>query len=295
MNWLNYHHLLYFKTIATEGGITNASRKLRIGQPALSAQLKQLENMLGTPLFDRKHRSLILTEAGKVALDYANEIFGLGEEMLNVFRDQSFSTRVRIDVGVLDGVPKICVTRLTQAALAAGECSVALSEGKSDQLFRSLFAHDLDLILTNHTPAFSKSERAIARPVAKFPVAVFGAPSFKPLARKFPASLHRQPFIVPSFDSKLRHDLDHFFSVNGIAIERVVESQDTAVQKNLCVEGTGLVAVPDVGGMEYVREKKLVRLGLLDGVTEEIWLVAGARRIENPIASKLMKSFKIEG
>ena len=89
IKWLNYHHLLYFRTIATEGSISRASEKLSVGQSALSSQLKQLEESIGQQLFQRKGRSLELTEAGKVALEYAEEIFQKGEEFVQIFNNKS--------------------------------------------------------------------------------------------------------------------------------------------------------------------------------------------------------------
>jgi LysR family transcriptional activator of nhaA len=294
MKWLNYHHLLYFKVIATEGGIAKAAKKLRLGQPTLSTQLKQLEDALSQQLFERNHKNLVLTEAGKVTLDYANEIFGLGDELLNVLQDESFSIKIRVNVGVLDSVPKVCVVRLAETAMSFGNCSMSLLEGKSDELFRELFAHRLDLVLTNHTPHFSgnKAEAAFTKPIAKFPVGVFSSPKYKALAKNFPQSLMGQPFILPTMHSKLRHDLDHYFRTNGIVVECLVETQDTAVQKLLCIDEMGLIAIPEFVGNILVAEGKLIKLGLLESVFEEIWLIAGARRIENPIASKIMKSFK---
>ena len=294
MQWLNYHHLLYFQVIATEGSIAKAAKKLRLGQPTLSTQLKQLEDSLGQQLFERSHRQLTLTEAGTVTLDYANEIFGLGDEMVSVLKDESFSAKIRLNIGVLDSVPKACVVDLAKAAKNIGNCSVCLLEGKGDELFRQLFAHQLDLVITNHTPMFTGSHLAFTKPLAHFPVSVFAGHKFDSLAKKFPSSLEGQPFILPTLDSKLRHDLDHYFRLHGISIDMIVETQDTAVQKLLSVHGMGLIAIPDFAGNELVNEGKLTKLGPLPGVIEEIWLVAGARRIENPIASKLMKSFRFQ-
>ena len=105
MKWLNYHHLFYFRTIANEGGIARAAVKLRLGQPTLSTQLKHLEDAVGRPLFERKNRSLVLTEAGKIALDYAENIFRAGDELLQVLADGAISGRTDVKIGALDSVP----------------------------------------------------------------------------------------------------------------------------------------------------------------------------------------------
>jgi len=290
--WLNFHHLLYFRTIANEGGVSKAAAKLHVAQSALSTQLRQLEESVGKQLFERRNRTLVLTEAGRVTLDYANQIFGLGDELLTVLKSGALLDKVRLVVGVLDSVPKVCAMQIAQEALRAAPCQVSLLEGKADELFRDLFAHQMDLVLTNHTPPFTIQQKAFTKPIARFEVAVYGPPSFRPLRRGFPKSLEGQPFILPTFDSKLRHDLIHFFQKNQIVIENRIETQDTAVMKLLSVQGTGLVALPEIAVAELVSDRRLVKLGVLDDVVEEIWLVASARRIEHPIAAHLMKSFR---
>lgn len=293
MAWLNYHHLFYFRTIAVEGGIARAAEKLRLGQPTLSTQLKQLEDALGTALFERRNRRLILTEAGQIALQYANEIFRLGDEMTEAIQDRLPASRMHIQIGVLDSVPKQLALQLTQFAYAAGDCVVSILEGKSDELFRELLGHRLDLVISNFPPALGEDVKIHSRTIAKVPVVICGASRFKSLAAKFPASLDGQPFVVPTLHSKLRHDLDHYFRTQGIRIDAIAETQDTALQNLLGEAGVGLVPLPLPAANDLIREKKLFRIGHVESVYEEIWLIAASRRIENPIAAKIMKSFSI--
>lgn len=294
MKWLNYHHLYYFWTIAKEGGVAKAAEKLRLGQPTLSTQLKQLEDILEQPLFERKNRSLVLTEAGKVALRYAEDIFKLGDELLQVLDDKTFSTTVDVTLGALDSVPKHIILAMAKAAIKAGECRITILEGKGDELFRELFAHQIDLIVSNYPPMSSEQGRTYSRSIAKVPVGVFGAPKFSALKRGFPASLEGQPMILPTSHSKLRQDLDHFFTVNRIRTKLVAETQDTAIQKLMGLEGMGLLPLPEFAAQQLVSEKKLVRVGVLHDVKEEFWLVSAARKIANPIAAKLMKEFELD-
>src|SRR3989344_2207258 len=112
MDWLNYHHLYYFRTIAQEGGIARAAAKLRLGQPTLSSQLKRLEDAIGRPLFERRNRQMVLTETGRAALDYANEIFQLGEEMIEVLQDKNLRNETHLQIGALDSVPKSVILSL---------------------------------------------------------------------------------------------------------------------------------------------------------------------------------------
>lgn len=293
MKWLNYHHLFYFRTIAHEGGIAKASEKLRLGQPTLSTQLRQLEESLGHLLFDRRKRALVLTEAGKIVLEYADTIFRTGDEMLQVLEDQTFSGRTDLKLGALDSVPKRFILQILEFALKEKNCTVSLLEGRGDELFRELFAHQIDLIVSNYPPAASEKARTFSRSIAKVPVAVFGAPQYSSLKKGFPKSLESQPFILPTGHSKLRHDLDHYFSINHLRVIPIAETQDTSLQKLLGIEGHGLIPLPEFSAQDLMTEKKLVKLGTIPDVKEEFWLIAAERKIENPIAAKIMKHFSL--
>ncbi len=291
--WLNYHHLYYFRTIAHEGGIAKAAKRLRLGQPTLSTQLKQLEESLGHLLFERRKRALILTDAGRVALEYADSIFRSGDELLQVLDDQSATGRTDVKFGALGSVPKRLLLELMEAAIKRRNCTVSLLEGRGNELFRELLSHQIDLVVCNYPPSTPDVGRVYSRSIAKFPVSVFAAPKFASLRKSFPSSINGQPFILPTSHSKLRQDLDHYFSLHKFRVVSVAETEDTSVQKLLGIEGHGLIPLPDFAARDLVSEKKLVKLGVLSGVTEEFWLVAAARKIENPIAANIMKSFRL--
>ncbi len=194
-SWLNYHHLYYFRVIASEGSIAKAAQKLRLGQPTLSAQLKQLEDRIGIQLFDRQHKKLILTESGRIALEYATEIFKMGHEMVEVLHDRLIPERTHVQLGALDSILKHLIFRLVKAAYALGPCSVSILEGKDDELIRELSTHRIDLILTNHIPSIADGKHIYSRLIAKLPVVVCAAPQFKSLKKGFPTSLN-----LPRFD-----------------------------------------------------------------------------------------------
>jgi len=292
-SWLNYHHLFYFRAIATEGSIARAAEKLRLGQPTLSAQLKQLEDSLGMPLFERKHKKLILTEQGRKALEYSNEIFRLGAEMQEVLQDRAAPTRTHLAVGALDSVPKTVLLALTKAAYRLENCVVSVLEGRGDELLRELSLHRIDLVLSNYLPSVSDLERIRSRRVAQVPVVVCGAPSFVGLRKNFPQSLQQAPFVLPTRHSRLRHDMDHYLRTSGIAVDAVAEAQDTSFQKLLATNGIGLIPVPEHAVAQELKDKSLIRIGLLPAVTEEIYLIAASRKIENPIASALFENFSL--
>jgi len=292
MTWLNYNHLFYFWITANEGSISSASKKLRIGQPTISTQIKTLEECLNQNLFERKSRGLHLTEAGKVVLDYANQIFSLGNELMEVIKDETFSKRARVQIGALDGVPKSLIQSIIHSAQRIAPCVVTVTEGGGDHLFLELLAHRIDLVISNFSPTMGNSKQFYSRLLEKIPITIFSTKKFKTLKRKFPKSLQDQPFIMPTLDSKLRHDLNHFFRINGISVDVIIETQDTSMQKLLGNEGMGLIPLPDFAGKELVKEGKLIKIGSLKGVTEDFWLVSSPRKFSNPIAETLMKDFE---
>lgn len=290
MRWLNYQHLFYFRTIAAEGGIARAAERLRLGQPTLSSQLRQLEEMVGRPLFERRNRKMVLTEAGKIALDYSNQIFNLGDELMEVLADENAAKQTHLQIGALDSVPKSVTKAVVMQALEMGPVTVSILEGRGDELFRELYAHRIDLILSNYPPPASESDQVFSKTVAKLPVAVYGAAKFKSLSKGFPKSLHGKPFVMPTLHSKLRHDLNHFFKVQGILVSTIAETQDTSLQRVLAGNGVGLAPLSETKADELEGLKKI---GRLSGVHEEVWLISAQRKLENPVAARLMKTFAL--
>ncbi len=291
--WINYHHLYYFKVIAEEDSVSKAAKKLRLGQPTLSAQLKQFEEALGVTLFERKHKRLVLTEQGKIALDYARSIFKMGSEMYEVLHDRFLPQKISLHIGAIDSVAKQVILQMVQMALKLRHCQVTLSEGKSDELLRELHSHKIDLLITNFLPAAGDAKGLSHRVITKNSVSVYAAPKFKSLRYKFPQSTSGQPFIFPTFDSRLRYDLDHWCRLNRISFDVVAESQDIAVKKLMAINGLGLIPVASHTVKRQVLSGELIEIGPIKGVYEELFLVSAQRRIENPIAAKLMSSFNI--
>jgi LysR family transcriptional activator of nhaA len=291
--WINYHHLFYFKAIAEAGSVSKAAEKLRIGQPTLSAQLKLFEDTMGIQLFERQHKKLILTEQGRVALDYARNIFKMGAEMYEVLHDRLKPMKTSLHIGALDSIPKYIIVELVKQALQVGPCQITLSEGKSDELLRELTAHRVDLMVTNFLPAGVDARGLSPRSITKKNVAFYGAPSYRSLRKDFPQSLAGQPVILPTFDSKLRQDLEHWARLHKIDWDVLTESQDISVKKLLATHELGLIATATHTVTRQVREGALVEIGVLQGVYEELFLMTAQRRIENPIATHLVNHFSI--
>lgn len=287
--WINYHHLFYFKTIAEEGSVSRAAEKLRLGQPTLSAQLKQFEDTLGVQLFERQHKKLILTEQGKIALDYAKGIFRMGSEMYEVLHDRMKPLRPSLHIGALDDIPKQIVLQLVKQAFRISACQVTLSEGKPDELLRELVSHRMDLMITNFMPNGVDAKGLSPKLLAKKNVSFYGAPRYKDLRKGFPLSVSGQPMIFPTYDSRLRQDLDHWAKVHRVELNIIVESQDVAIKKLLATSEMGLIAAPSYAVTEQVLRGELVEIGALKGVHEELFLLRAQRKIENPIAAKLVQ------
>ena len=239
--WINYHHLFYFKTIAEEGTVSKAAAKLRLGQPTLSAQLKQFEGTIGVQLFERHHKKLVLTEQGKVALDYSKNIFRMGSEMYEVLHDRLKPLKPSLHLGALDSIPKQIVLQLVKHAFRISPCQITLSEGKSDELIRELTAHSMDLMVTNFLPAGTDGKGLYPKSIAKKNVAFYGGPKFKTLRKGFPKSISGAPMVLPTYDSKLRQDLDHWAKLNKIELNIIIESQDISVKKLMAISEIGLI------------------------------------------------------
>lgn len=291
--WLNYNHLYYFWVIAKEGSISKASEKLSVGQPALSMQLKQLEEALDYELFERKSRSLHLTDSGRVVFKYANDIFSMGNEMLEVLKDSSLQqSTINLSLGALDSVPKNIVSLVIEKALSIADCKITITEGPIDQLMRELSNHSVDIVISNH-PFPTNRIGFYSKSVAKLPVYLYGSKEDQALKKDFPQSIKNKKLILPTSHSKLRSDLDHYFQLKKIDVQVVAETQDTSLQKLLGAKGVGLVPLPYESDSLFVGKKELFEIGPFEHVFEEIYFFSANRKIVNPLAAQILKEFSL--
>ena len=291
--WLNYHHLFYFKTIAEEGSVSAAAKKLRIGQPTLSAQLKQFEDQIGIQLFDRKNKKLILTEQGKLAFDYSKNIFKLGSEMYEVLHQRLVPMKSSLHVGALDSIPKQLIVHLAKSVYKTAPCQMTLSEGNADHLLRELSQHRIDLMITDFVPSGVNAKGLQPKSISKKPVALYGAGKFKDFRKNFPVSISNVPIIFPTYDSRMRQDLDHWAKIHNVSLNIIAESQDVSVKKLMAINGMGLIAAASHTVTRQVLGGELIEIGKLRNVSEELFLITASRKIENPIATKIMSTFSI--
>ena len=280
--WLNYHHLIYFKTIATEGSISKASEVLKVGQPALSSQLKNFEEYLGIKLFDRINKRLVLTEAGKMTLDYANQINQLGQELLTTIEKKQTTSAHHLTVGSLDSIPKHLILDVINVAKEKLNCHFTIIEGSITELMDGLNRHEIDIILSDHTLNQSSQLRVFCNKFFTDQVNAYASKDYERLQENFPKSLDKQPVILPTDHSQLRFQIDQFSLVNDIDFEVVAQTQDTAVKKLIAIRGGGVVFLPEIAAKEYVENGQLFLIGELKDVHTEFFIISSERTIKNP-------------
>jgi LysR family transcriptional activator of nhaA len=216
----------------------------------------------------------------------------MGSEMMEVLQDRLKPEKFHVQLGALDSIPKHLIARMVESAYAIAPCSVSVLEGDDGLLVRELLAHRIDLILTNHPPV-ADGKKIFVKSLGKLKVVVCGASKFKSVKKEFPRSLDGMPFVMPTRHSKLRQDLDHYFETHHIRVDISAETQDTSLQNMLGSKGLGLLPVSAIGAQSLLKGGGLIELGVLEGITEEIFLVSASRKIENPVSSKLLKTFSI--
>jgi LysR family transcriptional activator of nhaA len=282
MKWINYHHLIYFKEIAKHGSISKASTVLKVGQPALSSQLKSLEEHLGLQLFERKNRKMILTNSGKVVLEYATKIDSLGQELIQVVADKSLTQNIRLSLGSLDSIPKHLVCDIVDFAHKKTGCFLSIFEDSLDNLIQQLSNHQIELIISDKEVSGLKAKNIFCKKIVTRPVVAYAAPQFKDLKENFPYSLEGVPCLVPTSHSKIRHDIENYFHIHDVSPLYVAETQDTSLQKILAIKGDGVIFLPKFTIKEYLLNESLVKIGDLEEITSEYYLIYSKRIIENP-------------
>lgn len=284
MEWINYHHLLYFWVVAREGGLVPAGRVLRLSHPTLSAQIHALEGQLGEKLFAKAGRKLALTDVGRVVFRYADEIFTLGREMVDTVKDRSTGQPLRLDVGVVDVVPKLVVRRLLQPALALPEpVRLVCYEDSYEKLLAKLALHSLDIVIADAPVPAGSTVRAFNHPLGETQVSVFGTKSLASRFRRgFPRSLNGAPLLLPLENSALGRALHHWFDRQGVKPRIVAEFEDTALLMVFGADGVGIFTAPTVVEKEVCRQYGVSVLGRVPEVKERFYAVSVERRLRHP-------------
>lgn len=284
MDWLNYHHLLYFWTTAREGSVTRAAERLRLAQPTLSAQIRSLEGALGVRLFKKQGRGLTLTDAGRIAFRYADGIFSLGKEMQDSLSGRGEDGRTVLAVGISDALPKLMVRNLLEPALQLPEpIRLLCREDRTDRLLAQLSLHELDMVLSDIPLPPNSGVRAFSHVLGECGVHFFGTASLrKSHPGTFPKRLNGAPFLLPPEGTALRHGLNQWFEVEGIRPRIVGEFDDSALLKSFGQRGHGFFAAPSTMAEEVERQFQVKRLGIAEGVRERIYALTLDRRLRHP-------------
>ncbi len=284
MEWLNYHHLLYFWTIARLGSVAAASEELRLAQPTLSGQLRLLEESLGEKLFHRVGRRLVLTEMGQTVYRYADEIFSLGRELMDAVQRRPTGRPLRFVVGIADVVPKLIAYRLLEPALRLGEkIRLVCREDKVDQLLGELALHRVDLVLSDAPIGPGVNVRAFNHLLGECSVAFFGTAGLASTYRRgFPRSLDGAPILLPVEGTTLRRSLDHWFQTLDVRPQVVGEFDDSALLKVFGQSAAGIFVAPVAIEEQVCAEYRVRVIGRVEAVRERFYAISAERRLKHP-------------
>lgn len=281
---LNYKHLLYFWTVAREGSIARACKQLHLTQPAISAQLRKLEQQVGEKLFQKSGRNLVLTDAGRVAFRYADEIFGLGRELTEALQGRPTGKPMRLTVGVTDAFPKLVAYRLLAPALQLAEpVHLVIQDDRPEQLFADLSIQALDLVLTDAPLPPTLRVRAYNHLLGECGISFFGTPGLlEAHDGEFPQRLDDAPFLFPGEGTALRRSLDQWFDGQGVRPAITGEISDSALMKTFGQAGAGFFAAPSAIETEIRRQYRVEVVGRTDDVREQFYAISVERRLKHP-------------
>lgn len=290
MEWLNYHHLLYFWVVAKHGSITQASKELRLACPTISGQIHRLEEVLGEKLFARKGRSLVLTDSGRLAFRYADEIFSLGREFQDTLKGRSTGQQMRLVVGVSDVLAKSIVHRILEPAFQLEDkVRIICREARSPEAFLGdLAIHAVDVVLSDAPAGPGTPVRTFSHPLGECGTSFFAAPKLARTCRRgFPRSLDGVPLVLPGIDSTFRRALNEWFESHDLHPEIVAELDDLALASVLGEEGLGVFAAPDLIAKE-IRQRYAVQLvGHAKDIRQRFYAISVERKIRHPAVAAI--------
>jgi LysR family transcriptional activator of nhaA len=284
MDWLNYHHLLNFWMVAREGSVQRASELLHVTPASVSVQVRQLEKSLGVRLFNKQGRGLVLTEMGKEVLQYAEEIFSTGRELMEMVKGRPVGKPMELRVGVRDVMPKLVAFQLIHPALVIEPpLRLVCREGNMADLIADLAIHKLDVVLSDTALDPLYRIQAHSHKLGASDISIMGqAELAKRYKSGFPQSLDGAPFLVPTQETVLRRQLERWFADHNITPIIRGEFADSAMLKIAGRSGLGLFAVPTIVEDEVRKLYGLASLGKVPGIQEQFFAVSIERRLKHP-------------
>jgi LysR family transcriptional activator of nhaA len=296
MDWLNYHHLLYFWSVAKHGTMTKACEELRLAQPTISGQIRLLENTLGEKLFIRTGRRLALTEMGHLVFKYAEDIFATGQELLNTVKSQGNGQPARLVVGIADVVPKPLATQLLKSALKLYRPTrLICQEDKLRQLLTDLTAHRSDLVIADTPAPPNLKEETYNHPLGESGVTLFATVKLAQQYRRgFPQSLEGAPILLPTSNAMLRRLVDQWLVNHGLKPNIVGEFDDSATLKAFGQDGHGVFPGATVIEKEICRQYRVQVVGQLDTLKQHFYAITVERRLKHPAVLALVRAARRE-
>ncbi len=285
MHNINYKHLHYFWVVAKEGSIARASEQLHLTPQTISGQLSLLEKSIGKKLFSRSGRNLVLTEAGRVALEYADDIFLLGAELQNVLANRADEGNpLRLSIGITDVIPKLIAHRLIEPALQLDEpVRIICLEDSFDNLLTKIATHKLDVVISDRPIRPTMNVRAFNHHLGGCGITFFAAPQ---LAAKyqpeFPHSLDQAPMLLPVVGNAIRREIMQWFDSLGIRPIIVGEFDDSALIKTFGQAGVGIFTAPTVIKKDVEQQHNVVAIGSTDKIHEAFYAISPERKLKHP-------------
>jgi len=288
MQFLNYHHLFYFYTIAKEGSVTKATKKLRLAQSTLSTQLLQFEEQLGHKLFDRSGKSLILNEMGRQVFSYAHEIFALGSELHDMIGDRRRPGTLQIQVGILDSIPKIVSESLLDFVLEDENVSIQLEESTHELLFEKLLDHRIDLLISDRKPDHRTNSDIAVKQLLEMDYYFAAHKRFKYSELEEAVLDGRFVFLGPHDGG--REKFNELREKLGGKAKVVAEIYDAEIHHRYVIKGKAIGNIPE---FLLKQNPTLTKLMEAPAYRETIWLVSRHRKLPNPMAQKIWTDFQM--
>ncbi len=289
MEFLNYHHLRYFWTVAKEGGLTRAATKLHVSQPTISEQIQALEGVLGEKLFRRKGRNLVLTEVGQQVLGYAEEIFSIGQDLLNSVKQRPTSRPLRLNLGVADALPKLVTYQIIEPIFRLPQpVQVSCWEASVSDMLLELASYRLDLVLADEPASSGVTTNVFNHLLGESSVAFCATPRLvRNLEGRFPGCLNGAPALLPMANSGLRRSLEKWFHAVGVRPRLVGEFYDPAFVNVLALHDLGFMCVPTIVVKEVVERFGFRVIGRTDDCQQQFYAITPERRLTHPAVTAI--------
>lgn len=296
MEWLNYHHLLYFWTVVRTGSVAAASDELRLAPPTISVQIRRLEDQIGEKLLRRSGRRVVPTEMGQAVFRYADEIFSLGRELLEMVRGRPTGRPLQLIVGVVDVMPKSIAHWLIEPALRLNErVRIVCREATPEQLLAQLSVQGLDVVLSDAPIAPGVKVRAYNHLLGETGVSFLGdAKLARTHRRRFPKSLHAAPLLLPASNTAIRRGLDEWFDTLEIRPEIIGEFEDSELLWEFGKAGEGIFPAPTVLEKHLTRIHRVKVLGRTDAVRSRFYAISVERRLKHPAVVAICETARRE-